>query len=88
MFTINVISGFISKRQRANKGTEKNAKRAKMSLEKNFKIAEIDKSIYGSFIEHIGRAVYGGIYDPFIGENKINKKSHIFVKPKIWLFLF
>jgi len=39
-------------------------KKAKMILEKDFKIAEIDKRIYGSFIEHLGRAVYGGIYEP------------------------
>ena len=35
-----------------------------MILEKDFKVAEIDKRIYGSFIEHLGRAVYGGIYEP------------------------
>ncbi|RVT61645.1 alpha-N-arabinofuranosidase [Niallia taxi] len=39
-------------------------KKAKMILEKDFKIAEIDNRIYGSFIEHLGRAVYGGIYEP------------------------
>jgi len=39
-------------------------KKAKMVLEKDFKIAEVDKRIYGSFIEHLGRAVYGGIYEP------------------------
>jgi alpha-L-arabinofuranosidase len=39
-------------------------KKAKMIIEKDFKIAEIDKRIYGSFIEHLGRAVYGGIYEP------------------------
>ncbi|MBA4493043.1 alpha-N-arabinofuranosidase [Paenactinomyces guangxiensis] len=35
-----------------------------MILDKDFKIAEIDPRIYGSFIEHLGRAVYGGIYEP------------------------
>lgn len=35
-----------------------------MKLDRDFQIGEIDKRIYGSFIEHIGRAVYGGIYDP------------------------
>jgi len=39
-------------------------KKAKMVIDKDFKIAEIDKRIYGSFIEHLGRAVYGGIYQP------------------------
>lgn len=42
----------------------KNIKTAKMVIDKSFKISEIDSRIYGSFIEHLGRAVYGGIYDP------------------------
>ncbi len=37
---------------------------AKMTLARDFVIGEIDKRIFGSFIEHIGRAVYGGIYEP------------------------
>lgn len=28
------------------------------------RISDIDKRLYGSFIEHLGRAVYGGIYEP------------------------
>ena len=39
-------------------------KKASLPLSKNFKVGEIDKRIYGSFIEHLGRAVYGGIYEP------------------------
>ena len=39
-------------------------KKAKMLLEKDFMIGKIDKRIYGSFIEHLGRAVYNGIYEP------------------------
>jgi len=35
-----------------------------MIIDKDFKIAEVDSRIYGSFIEHLGRAVYGGIYEP------------------------
>ena len=34
-------------------------KRAKMSLVSEFTGAKIDERIYGSFIEHLGRAVYG-----------------------------
>lgn len=37
---------------------------AKMILDKNYEIAKVDERIYGSFIEHLGRAVYGGIYEP------------------------
>ncbi len=39
-------------------------KKAKMSLASEFTGAKIDERIYGSFIEHLGRAVYGGIYEP------------------------
>lgn len=38
--------------------------KAKITLAKEFKIGDIDRRIYGSFIEHLGRAVYGGIYEP------------------------
>ncbi len=37
---------------------------AKMIVDKDFKISQIDKRVYGSFIEHLGRAVYTGIYEP------------------------
>ena len=37
---------------------------ARITLDKDFQISSIDKRIYGSFIEHLGRAVYGGIYQP------------------------
>ncbi len=38
--------------------------KSKMVIEKSYRLAEIDKRIYGSFIEHLGRAVYTGIYEP------------------------
>ena len=40
------------------------AQKTKMIIDKNFRIAEVDKRMYGSFIEHLGRAVYTGIYQP------------------------
>ena len=39
-------------------------KQAKFILDSSFKKAVVDKRIYGSFIEHLGRAVYNGIYEP------------------------
>lgn len=39
-------------------------KNAKMIIDKDFKISKVDPRIYGSFIEHLGRAVYNGIYQP------------------------
>ncbi|MNN43655.1 Intracellular exo-alpha-(1-_5)-L-arabinofuranosidase [compost metagenome] len=38
--------------------------KAKMIIDKEYKLADVDSRIYGSFIEQLGRAVYGGIYDP------------------------
>lgn len=35
-----------------------------MVIDKDFIISEVDNRIYGSFIEHLGRAVYEGIYQP------------------------
>lgn len=37
---------------------------ASMIVDKDFILDEVDPRIYGSFIEHLGRAVYGGIYEP------------------------
>lgn len=37
---------------------------ARITLDPDFQISSIDKRIYGSFIEHLGRAVYGGVYQP------------------------
>ncbi|MGM9604640.1 MAG: alpha-N-arabinofuranosidase [Faecousia sp.] len=39
-------------------------KNANMILDRDFIIGKVDKRLYGSFIEHLGRAVYGGIYEP------------------------
>ena len=38
--------------------------KAKITVNKTDIIDEIDSRIYGSFVEHLGRCVYGGIYEP------------------------
>jgi len=38
--------------------------KANMTVNAAFIISDIDPRIYGSFLEHMGRAVYTGIYDP------------------------
>lgn len=38
--------------------------KARVSARKDQVVSEIDPRIYGSFIEHLGRAVYEGIYEP------------------------
>lgn len=39
-------------------------KQAKLVMDRDYAIGGIDRRIYGSFVEHIGRCVYGGIYEP------------------------
>lgn len=39
-------------------------KKANMIVDRLNHISDIDNRIYGSFIEHLGRAVYNGIYEP------------------------
>jgi alpha-L-arabinofuranosidase len=39
-------------------------KTARMVLDPSFTVAELDRRVFGSFVEHMGRAVYGGIYEP------------------------
>ena len=42
----------------------KEVKKATLYVDRNIEVGEVDKRIYGSFIEHLGRAVYEGIYQP------------------------
>lgn len=37
--------------------------KAKLIADRKFAVGEISPNMYGSFIEHLGRAVYGGIYE-------------------------
>lgn len=38
--------------------------KATIGFDRSKEISRIDDRIYGSFVEHLGRAVYGGIYEP------------------------
>lgn len=39
-------------------------KKARITIERSYTIGEVDKRIYGSFVEHLGRGIYNGIYEP------------------------
>ena len=39
-------------------------KQAKIMIDRDFTVGKIDPRIYGSFLEHLGRAVYEGVYQP------------------------
>jgi len=38
--------------------------KARVSIHRDFTISAIDDRIYGAFLEHLGRGIYGGIYEP------------------------
>ena len=39
-------------------------KTAHLTIDPAFTVAEVDRRLFGSFVEHMGRCVYGGIYEP------------------------
>jgi len=39
------------------------AQKARIKIDTDRVIGEVDKKIYGNFVEHLGRCVYGGIYE-------------------------
>jgi alpha-N-arabinofuranosidase len=45
-------------------GFAADASPARVYVDPAQRIAPLDRKIFGSFIEHLGRAVYGGIYEP------------------------
>jgi alpha-N-arabinofuranosidase len=49
---------------------------ARIKIDIDRTIGKVDKNIYGNFVEHLGRCVYGGIYDkdsPLSDENGFRK---------------
>ncbi len=38
--------------------------KASVTAHREYRIARIDDRLYGSFLEHLGRAIYSGIYEP------------------------
>jgi alpha-N-arabinofuranosidase len=40
------------------------AQKARIKIDTERTIGEVNKLIYGNFVEHLGRCVYGGIYEP------------------------
>ena len=38
--------------------------KASVTAHRDYRIAKIDDRVYGAFLEHLGRAIYTGIYEP------------------------
>ena len=56
-------------------------KKAQIIIDRYFLTGDVDKRIYGSFLEQLGRAVYGGIYQ----EGNVNSDVHGFRKDTLEL---
>ena len=39
-------------------------KKAHVMVDHDFEIGKTDPRLFGAFIEHLGRCVYGGIFEP------------------------
>ncbi len=52
--------------------TDIHAQHARIKIYIDRTVGEVNKNIYGNFVEHLGRCVYGGIYDP---GNKLSDKD-------------
>lgn len=58
-------------------------KKARLKIDRDYQIGTIDKRIFGSFVEHMGRVVYTGIYEkdhPLSDENGFRGDVLDFVK--------
>ena len=47
--------------------------KVKVQLDRDSVIGKTDRRLFGAFIEHLGRCVYNGIYEP--GHPKADKKG-------------
>ncbi len=45
-------------------GLHATAQNARIKIDRDRTIGEISPLLYGNFVEHLGRCVYGGIYEP------------------------
>ena len=48
-------------------------RKASVLLDRDFAIGTTDPRLFGAFVEHLGRCVYGGIYEP--GHPKADKNG-------------
>src|SRR6185295_5589086 len=39
-------------------------RKAKVLVDRDFAIGQTDPRLFGAFVEHLGRCVYGGMYEP------------------------
>ncbi len=50
--------------ERAQIGAQGSSEQPSVTIDPDRSLPALDRNLFGSFIEHLGRAVYGGIYEP------------------------
>jgi alpha-L-arabinofuranosidase len=45
-------------------GSKMNSNKTVLFIDKEYQVGEVDPRLFGGFLEHIGRAVYEGVFDP------------------------
>src|SRR5690606_5293279 len=58
-----VRGGAVTSREQAGRATGEPVP-ARMKIDPNFQVGPLNRRIFGSFVEHLGRCVYSGIYEP------------------------
>lgn len=48
------------------------AQKTRLTLHSQYTVGPVDKRLFGGFVEHLGRCIYGGIYDP---QNPLSDKN-------------
>ncbi|MGH8185022.1 MAG: alpha-N-arabinofuranosidase, partial [Steroidobacteraceae bacterium] len=38
--------------------------KTRIVVDRDFVVSKLDRRVFGTFVEHMGRCVYGGIYEP------------------------
>jgi alpha-L-arabinofuranosidase len=64
VITMLIVFGGCIFLQSLSLGASPDGMEARIKIDIDRTIGKIDKNIYGNFVEHLGRCVYGGIYDP------------------------
>src|SRR5262252_3074600 len=57
-------TGLVSLSSRVAQATSNTRSLARVYVDSRRTISPIDPNLFGSFLEHLGRAIYEGIYDP------------------------
>ena len=49
---------------------------ASMTIDPDFQVSEVRRRTFGSFVEHLGRCVYTGIFDPRENKTVVEEDIH------------